>query len=96
MKTAENVRKFYESRKWKKVRKLVELRDSGRCQECGHWGTEVHHKIPLTSSNVTIQEIALGLDNLVLLCRKCHNQKRTNSQVREDIKFTPEGELIKR
>lgn len=37
---------------------------------------EVHHKIPLTPENVKNPDIALGWDNLELLCKKCHEQEK--------------------
>lgn len=97
MQTPEVVKKFYHSTKWKRVRMQVIQIHRGKCQECGKAGTEVHHKIPLTENNLTKDNIALGLNNLELLCDKCHNSKRTeNKQVRGDLIFDERGDLIQK
>lgn len=95
MQTPEVIKKFYHSAAWKRVRRLVIQTHRGRCQECGKAGTEVHHKTPLTEQNVTNPRIALGLNNLELLCQACHDAKRSdNGQVRKDLKFDENGDLI--
>lgn len=40
---------------------------------------EVHHIVELTQDNINNPAIALNLDNLVCLCRECH-QKRHGEQ----------------
>ena len=37
-------------------------------------GTHVHHKIHLDEWNVEDLSIAIGEDNLILVCQDCHNQ----------------------
>ena len=37
---------------------------------------ETHHKIPLTRENVTDPAVALSWENLELLCKRCHDEKR--------------------
>ena len=75
-------KKFYHSSAWKKVRKLIKVRDNGLCQECLDnkritVGTIVDHIIPLSVDwNKRLDE-----DNLQLLCQSCHNKKTA-----EDIK----------
>lgn len=97
MQTPEIIKKFYRSKQWKRVRLQVIQIHRGRCQECGKAGTEVHHKTPLTEANVCDPHIALGLDNLELLCTSCHDAKRSdNSQVRFDLKFDENGDLIQK
>lgn len=72
------------------------LKERGICERCGKRGTEVHHKTHLTPSNVSDPSIALGLDNLVLLCKACHNAEhgRENKQIRSDITFDRSGNVI--
>ena len=83
---------FYKSDVWHKVREEVILRAKGRCEVCGKPGTEVHHKIHLTLDNVDDPSIALNLDNLLLLCKECHNKmhgrvngKQTKYKLTEDV-----------
>lgn len=63
---------FYNTTKWKRVRKLCLIRDNYLCK-CGEAANEVHHKIHLTPQNVSDSLISLNLDNLISLCTSCHN-----------------------
>ena len=68
---------FYSSRSWQACRETVIRRDQYLCQDCLRQGwytpaEEVHHIVPLTSSNYTDGSVALNPRNLVSLCRKCH------------------------
>ena len=51
------------------VRALFEARSKDR-------PLEVHHKIQLTPENVKNPDIALGWNNLELLCKTCHEQEK--------------------
>lgn len=53
---------------------------------------EVHHKIPLTPENVKNPDIALGWDNLELLCKTCHEQEKERRAKRWRI--GPNGKVI--
>lgn len=68
-------KKFYDSNAWKEARDYIVKKYYGLCAECGKPGEEVHHKIFLTPLNINNPDIALGEDNLVLLCRECHFDK---------------------
>lgn len=97
MKTPNKIIKFYQSPTWKRVRKLKQQVSRGICEECGDAGWEVHHKIPLTLANIDDPNISIGLNNLELLCTSCHNAKRSDeSQVRSDITFDEEGNVIEK
>lgn len=48
---------------------------NGRCEKCGAIGEEVHHKIPLTSDNIHDVNVTLNPDNLIYLCKECHNKE---------------------
>lgn len=68
---------FYNSPAWKQTREEYKRRVGGLCEVC--WsegivkaGVIVHHKIPLTPENISDINIALGWDNLQLVCRDCH------------------------
>lgn len=86
---------FYKSDNWKKVREEVILRANGRCEICGKVGNEVHHKIHLTLDNLDDPLIALNEDNLLLLCKDCHNKmhNRFNAKTPK-YKWNEDGDLI--
>lgn len=72
---AEFAKKFYNSTRWKRCRKTyVASLPSQLCMRCGvEIGTEVHHIIELTARNIHDDNITLSWDNLMLLCKQCHN-----------------------
>jgi len=59
---------YIRSPAWAEKRQQVIERDSGRCQDCGGVGTQVHHLNYVR----LFQE---DLDDLVLLCAKCHRAR---------------------
>jgi len=68
---------FYKSKAWKDCRSAFMRFRGGLCERClasGIYssGEIVHHKTHLTPENISDPEIALGFDNLELLCRQCH------------------------
>jgi 5-methylcytosine-specific restriction endonuclease McrA len=97
MNNRQEFNKFYNSRAWKKVRWIVLHKYRGICQRCGMRGFEVHHVIPLTSTNVHDASISLNPDNLMLLCTSCHNAMRSpESEVRNDVMFNKAGDLTQK
>ena len=86
MNKSASVEKFYTSRAWRRTRADFIQARGGICEECWARGIveagskerplEVHHKVPLTDSNVRDPEVALSWDNLQLLCKDCHDKKR--------------------
>lgn len=86
---------FYKSDAWKKVREEVILRAGGRCEICGKVGREVHHKIHLTLDNADDASISLNPDNLLLLCKECHNKMhdRFNGTLPK-YKWDEDGDLV--
>lgn len=71
-------RKFYKSTAWIKKRKEIVERDNNECQRCKSLGLatvgqvaalDVHHINHLEDS----WEQRLDDDNLITLCRSCHN-----------------------
>ncbi len=59
---------FYVSEEWKKVCRLVYARDNARCVKCGSKeNLHVHHIV-----SFSVKEKRADVDNLVLLCEKCH------------------------
>lgn len=95
MATPKEILRFYWSKEWKRARKLKLGTARGICETCGKAGWEVHHIIPLTLSNYKEPEIALGQDNLKLLCTSCHNSERAiDKDLREDLVFDSQGQVI--
>ena len=59
---------------------------------CGAIGEEVHHKVPLTADNINDVNITLNPDNLIYLCKDCHNKEHDRFKKKESI-FTEDGDL---
>ena len=75
---------FYKSRTWQKVRQFIWKRDNGLCQDCLRKGLitpgkEVHHIVELTEDNIGDASISLGVDNLITLCKSCHESRHNAS-----------------
>lgn len=96
MSTPEKIKKFYQSAKWKKARAYIRAKNHGICEECGNVGHEVHHIISLNLNNIDDVNVTIDEKNLQLLCTSCHNAKRSDSVIRKDVEFTPQGDLIKK
>ena len=89
--------KFYESKQWVKLARYIRIKYYYTCQVCGRRGVYVHHIIWLTDENVSDPNIALNEDNLTLLCLDCHNEiHKGRTGLRDDVKFSSDGQLIKR
>lgn len=79
-----NLFNFYRSSEWEKFRKIILLENINKYGElmCEHSGKPivkeydaiVHHKIPLTESNVFDHSIALNPDNVMVVSHKSHNE----------------------
>ena len=86
---------FYHSRIWKKQRLHALHRDGYSCVDCGGHADEVHHIVELTALNIYDYEIALSLDNLVSLCRKCHKARHgDSSELPEGYRFDADGQVV--
>lgn len=73
--TREETEAFYNSPRWRRKQKAILRRDHYQCQLCKRFGriseaTIVHHKLELAE----YPELAMDDDNLVSVCRKCHNK----------------------
>ena len=99
----EEFKKFYNSSKWLKCRRLVLERDNFSCVLCGEVAEEVHHKIKLTHENINNPNITLNPDNLISLCKKCHNLQherfnaetiKRGSPTVEGLVFDKDGNLV--
>ena len=86
----EFARSFYGSVAWQRVRAYVKQRDKYLCQDCLKKGIykpadEVHHIQPLTPDNIEDPEISLNADNLVSLCKDCHEARHTKREKRYKV-----------
>jgi 5-methylcytosine-specific restriction endonuclease McrA len=61
---------------WKKLRLTVLSRDSWTCTYCGNDAGEVDHIIPIHLDPT----LALDIENLQAICRRCNAQKGTKHQ----------------
>jgi predicted kinase len=98
--------KFYKSKAWKDNRDSYFKSVYGLCELCERPGEEVHHKIFLTLENISDVNITMGWDNLILLCKSCHNAQhakaynlhrekwRKNPTTANDTAFDSNGDLI--
>lgn len=73
--TREETEAFYNSPRWRRKQKAILRRDHYQCQLCKRYGriseaSIVHHKLELAE----YPELAMDDDNLVSVCRKCHNK----------------------
>ena len=90
-------RAFYLSAEWRRVRAYIVERDAGLCVKCGRPGEIVHHKTHLTPENINDPLVALGEDNLELLCRECHGlEHTTDAATAEGLVVDEEGNLVER
>lgn len=87
--------KFYGGTAWKNCRKAVMQNRRGLCERCLARGllvpaTQVHHIIPITPENIEDVNITLNPDNLIILCKPCHDAQHSNGR----YCIGPDGELI--
>ena len=100
-------KKFYTSKKWRRCRSayIAERikQDGGLCEVCGErTGYIVHHKINLDSSNINKPEIALNHNNLMYVCKDCHDRfedhfldrRRTRPVPARRLVFDDDGEPV--
>ncbi len=76
---------FYNSKEWQNVRDGILMRDKYLCVKCGAPAEEVHHKIPLTATNINDPSITMNPDNLVSLCKECHFKIHNEEKVRRAV-----------
>ena len=71
-------KQFYNSDAWHRCRRAYiqkrMLIDGGLCEQCKvNQGYIVHHKIYITESNINNPNITLNEQNLMYVCKKCHD-----------------------
>ena len=87
-------RSFYNSGSWIKTSRAYKIDQHYLCEKCGGVGEEVHHIIPLNPRNITDPNITLNWDNLMLLCRSCHEliEEKATATI-HGIVFTEDGQV---
>ncbi|MCF0118112.1 MAG: HNH endonuclease [Bacilli bacterium] len=89
------IKRFYRSDRWKIARAIKIASACGMCEKCGKPGTEVHHKIHLTPDNVSDPEISVNQENLLLLCKDCHNKEHGRFTTKKEVYFDDLGNFKK-
>lgn len=103
---------LYNKTYWKKNSKAFALSKNCICERCGRsvyvsgittylpkekrLRYVVHHKEYLNDANINNDEIALGWDNLELLCINCHDIEHNEQPTRNGLMFDENGNLIER
>lgn len=83
-------KKFYKGKAWQRVRDYCIRRDAYLCQDClkKHIykpADEVHHIVELSPENIDDPDISLNPDNLVSLCKECHQARHHEHQRRYKV-----------
>lgn len=88
--TKDEAQRFYESKEWRRLRKIVLKMDKYECQECKTVGrytkaTTVHHVNHLRNKPDMALNIfdELGNRNLISVCRECHETVCHPERMRE-------------
>lgn len=87
------INRFYRSNEWQQARLLKITSANGECERCGAIGEEVHHIIHINFVNVTDVNVTLNQDNLILLCKECHNKEHDRFKGSKQ-KFDINGNLM--
>ena len=74
--------RFYASANWKILRDKYKQDKQYKCEICGRYATEVHHKIPIQIDEGW--ERRLDYNNLECVCVDCHNKKHKRFQKRKN------------
>ena len=101
---------FYHSKAWNDVRRTVWLKQNLLCNRCGkpvyvdgisEWIPKdkrrtgiVHHKKELDNNNITDDNITLNEDNLIGVCKECHEKiHHANMGCRKGMMFDENGNI---
>lgn len=92
-------RAFYHTTQWKRCRIAYGASRRWLCENClakGIYtpGVIIHHIEELTPENITNPEIALGFDNLRLVCRKCHAEEHEQERKGRRYLIDDNGDVI--
>lgn len=81
-------RTFYQSKQWKQTREQIRNNKKMRCDNCHKLikgKSIVDHIKEITPENKEDYNIILNINNLQLLCLKCHNSKTFAEPVNFDL-----------
>ena len=90
----EEVKSFYQSTKWRNIRKTYLAMQDNLCERCKRKGKIetakiVHHKNYINIDNINDTNITMNFNNLEALCQDCHNKEHIHRKSR----FDEEGNL---
>jgi 5-methylcytosine-specific restriction endonuclease McrA len=87
------LKSFYITQKWVKTRNAYFASQNGLCEECAGRGEIVHHRNPISASDVlTNPAKCYGWDNLKVVCRVCHELQ--HSKRRDGLTFNANGDIV--
>lgn len=89
---------FYNSTSWRALRNAYAKSAKHLCEDClakglTEAGVIVHHINPITPDNIHDTSVTLNWDNLVLLCRSCHEKRHRGVELR--YSFDENGNVIR-
>ena len=92
-------RRFYSSKAWQDCRNTYSAMRGHLCENClarGIYkpGEIVHHVIELDPVNINNPEIALGFNNLRLVCRECHAEEHDKRMQGRRYTVGADGEIF--
>lgn len=81
----EYAKQFYSGIRWQKTREAYAKKVNYLCENCLAAGiitpgAIVHHKKHITPTNINDPNITLNEDNLIMLCRQCHEAIHNNQR----------------
>ena len=92
----EYAKKFYSGIRWRKTREAYAKSVGYLCENCLANGIItpgliVHHKTFITPDNINDPNITLNADNLVMLCKDCHEAVHNNQRfvIKENGAISP-------
>ena len=65
--------KFYKSKQWQRLASATVARRGYKCERCGNYATQVHHKIEIRTKEGWNRRF--DVTNLEILCTSCHNKE---------------------
>lgn len=81
---------LYKSKRWQSTRAAYLRSVGGLCERCLKKGLYrpaviVHHKVYITPETIDNPDITLSWNNLIALCRQCHEDEHRGSDRRYSI-----------
>ena len=89
---------FYKSKAWLACRAAYVASVFHLCERCGKPGKILHHIVELSPENIADPDITLGWDNLIYVCKDCHEREHHPgaAPLRDDMMFDRSGQLVRR